>query len=189
MENCLEHIKVINISLFPIRILGSRHFNWLGNGNQSITTTDCTGWPETLRVINASLIFPYEVITNNHFFDFSKCTNKNAQTIIARGNKLTILNVTLMWPIDIKITYIDLSFNTLACLSPNALKHLVSIKHLFLSNNQLFKMELTQEFSRLTETFIHLEYIYLDFNKLTFIPNNMFAQNTALKGIHLRGNL
>ena len=183
-----ENVREINISLFPIRVLGSKHLNLLRSRYQSIDKIDCDSWPKKLRVINASHIFPYEVMIDRQLVDFSNCTSKNWTTIIARGNKLTIFNVTIIWPLNITIIKIDLSFNSLEFLSPNAFKELVSIKHLFLSNNRLFKMELTQEFSHLTETLVHLEYINLDFNKLTFVPINMFANNTALKDIHLRGN-
>ena len=87
------------------------------------------------------------------------------------------------------IKLLNLSYNRIENLHPDAFTLLPSLNVIDLSNNQLYKMHHFKNiFLTLFQHNQNLTRIDLSFNKLPFLPRSMFVSNTKLQELHLSNN-
>ena len=137
----LQNVETFNVSYVPSRVFGMSDVKIQ---NYIISESLCHELPRIelkLRTLDLSYMFD-SVLINNCTIDFSDCLQlNNLQFLIFRGNNLKKLNATLNLPKNMHLVEVDLSFNQMEYISPNAIKDCSSLLTFSLNNNKLVNME------------------------------------------------
>ena len=157
---CLNEILVLELKLQFFASIRSVLNNYIVTENEHFVMANCT-WD----------VYPHNAFLNE--FHFSSNYLPNFDSVIIKDG----------------LESVDLSNNEIQTINPGAFEQLKSLSHLDLSNNSLYKtVDFENTFVHLLSRNIFLKELDLAGNRLSFVPNQMFASNVNLQELHLSRN-